>query len=473
MPLVPLPIAKDIVKAVDEVGLTAHGAEMIDCHVDELSNINGRPGLVDFCDLGTSASVDGIYWWAAQSMAIAVSNGDAFKITASDGTFAALTMTGTDFEAGARVSFDDNGTAVYAANGGKIKKISTTALIDTADADAPTTVKTLAFLDTRLLANEVGTRKCWYSNVNAPDTWDAFYISKEAKYDVLKALAVRNLELYLLGEKTLEAWTTDAATDFSRLDQGFVERGTLAPDTFKYCDADSTFLWLDQNRHVVKIEGRTAVPVSLSMTKYIQGFSTVIDATGDYLEIGGRPFYILSFPTEGKCLVYDFNRGAWYRWGYWNSVSGAHDRFRGNCFCLVPDWNYVLVGDRANGKIYRFSETAYDDAGDAIVRLVRTAHYNHGSEALKKYCNGIYLRVKRTNVVSEDATPDITVRYRDNGSTTWKSNRTMTVQQVAKTEFRAKLTRMGSYYSRQWEFSISDAYPLMIVSVEEDVDKEE
>jgi hypothetical protein len=473
MPLVRLDISADVVKAIEEVGLVTHGAEMLDVYVDELGNINRRPGLVELCDLGTSASVDGLFWWEAEDMVLAVSNGDCFKITANDGTFSALTMTGADFEQGKRVTWADFKTAIYAANGGKVKKISTTALIDTADVDAPTTVTHVAFLDRYLLANEVGTYRCHYSDVNTPDDWSASWVSKEAQFDLLKSVAVANLELYLLGEKTMEVWFNDGATPFVRSSQGFVQRGTIAPYSLAYCDADSAFYWLDNNRHAVKLQGRTPVPVSLTMTKYIQEFSAVTDATGDYLEIAGRPYWILSFPTEGKCLVYDFSRNSWYRWGYWNSGTAAHDRFRGNCYCLAPAWNYTLVGDRSNGKIYRLSTTAYDDDGDDLVGLVRTAHYNHGSEALRKYSNGIYVRLKRTSVVSVDATPDIMVRYRDNGATAWKSDRTITLQQVGETEFRGKLTRLGSYYSRQWEFRLSDPYPLCLVSVEEDVDIEE
>jgi hypothetical protein len=297
-------------------------------------------------------------------------------------------------------------------------------------------------------------------------------VSKEAQFDLLQAVAVSDLELFLVGQKTLEVWFNDGATPFARTSQGFVQRGTIAPYSFTYCAADASFYWLDNNRHVVKLQGRTPVPVALTMTKYLQEFSTVTDATGDYLEITGRPYYVLSFPTEGKCLALDLTRGAWCRWGYWNSSTATHDRFRGNCFCLAPGWNFALVGDRANGKIYKFGATAYDDDGDDLVSLLRTAHYNHGTEAKRKYCNGLYVRLKRTNVVTLDETPDLIVRYRDNGATPWKSDRTITLQQVGKTEFRGKLTRLGSYYSRQWEFSLSDPYPLCLVSVEEDVDIE-
>lgn len=474
MSLVQLPIATDIVKAIDEVGLVTHGAEMVDVIIDELGNINRRPGLVEFCDLTTSAGVDGLFWWQTQGWMLAVSNGRLFKITANDGTFSEITITSGGFEVGARVSWADFKTAIYAANGGKIFKIPNSGnAAFLADADAPTTVTSVAFLDRYLLANEVGTYRAHRSDVNTPDDWSSSWVSKEAQFDNLQAIAVANLELWLVGEKTMENWFNDGATPFVRSSQGFVQRGTIAPASFVYCDSDSTFYWLDNNRQVVKLQGRTPAPVSLTLTKYIQEMATVTDATGDYIEIAGRPYYILSFPIEGKCLVYDFTKGAWYRWGYWNSGTATHDRFRPNVMALAPAWNYALAGDRANGKVYRFSTTAYDDDGDDLVSLVRTAHYNHGSEKLRKFCNGIYLRLKRTQVVTDDATPDLIVKYRDDGATDWKSERTISLQQVGGTSFLGKLTRLGSYHTRQWEIRLSDPYPLCLVSFEEDVDLED
>ena len=75
-------------------------------------------------------------------------------------------------------------------------------------------------------------------------------------------------------------------------------------------------------------------------------------------------------------------------------------------------------------------------------------------------------------MVSVDDTPDLLVKYRDNGATGWSNEKTVTLQQVGNTEFRGKLTRCGSYFSRQWQFVLSDAYPLCLVSVEENFDYE-
>ena len=215
-----------------------------------------------------------------------------------------------------------------------------------------------------------------------------------------------------------------------------------------------------------------AVPISLSINKYIQEFTTVSDAIGDYVEIVGRPFYVLTFPSEEKVLVYDFISKNWYRLGSWNAVTATYDLYRGNCYCLAPAWNFTLMGDRANGKIYKLGSTIYDENGSILRSLIQTAHYNHGSGSNRKYCNGIYLRLKRTSSVSEDGTPDLMLQYRDDGNTTWNTERSLTMHAIGNTEFLAYTTRLGSYFSRQWRFYMTDSYPLCIASVEEDVDIE-
>lgn len=470
MPLVKLPINTGMVQAVDEIGLVTNGASMVDVYVDELGNINRRPGLVEFCDLSTSAKVDGLHWWENQTRMLAISNGKTYQITDNAGNFTEIT--GDAHTAGTRVTFADHGSDVYSANGGRIKKITTAAVANISDADAPTTVSHVAFLDRYLIGNDTGTGNFYFSDVNAPETWNGYYNEAEASPDQLVALLVANREIQALGAKSLEIFYNDGTSPFSRLSQGFVQRGTVAAHSFAYCVSQDALVWLDEYRQIVAAQGRTPVPLSLTMTKYIQGFTVVSDAQGDFVELLGRPYYVVRFPSDSKCLVYDFTAKNWYEWGNWNAGTATYDAFRGNCYAYSPAWNLTLVGDRANGKIYKFDSSTYTDNNGTLRSMIRTAHYNHDTEAKRKFCNALYMRLKRTSVVSDDTTPDLLVRYRDNGKTTWTDYATVSLQQVGGTEFRGKLTRLGSYYSRQWEFSLTDAYPLCLVSVEEDVDTE-
>jgi len=470
MPKVKLPIYEGISKATDEVGLQTHSADMINVYVDELSNINRWPGYEEFADTGEAAKVDGLFWWENQSRAIVVCNAKTFQITDANGTIAEIT--GDTFAKLTRVKFADFGSALYAANGANINGISTSAVTVMADADAPTAVSHVAVLDRYLIGNEATTGNFHWADVNAPTTWTGNYSEAEANPDRLVALDAQNLNLFLLGKKTLEKWYDDGSTPFIRLYQGLVQSGTVATYSFAWCNAVQTFCWMDENRRVVLLEGGRAVPLSLTINKYIQGFETVSDAIGDYVEIVGRPFYILTFPSEEKVLAYDFISKNWYRLGSWNATTAEYDLYRGNCYCLAPAWNLNLMGDRANGLIYKLGATTYDEDGSLLRTLIQTASYNHGTEASRKYCNGLYIRLKRTQVVTLDGTPDIMLRYRDDGNTTWTTERSLAMQSVGNTEFIAYTTRLGSYYSRQWQFYATDAYPLCIVSVEEDVDIE-
>ena len=470
MPKVRLPIHEGMNKAVDDIGLSNQGADMVNVYVDELMNINTWPGYEEFCDTGESASVDGGFWWENQSRAIVVCNGKTFQITDSNGTIAEIS--GDTFETGTRVKFADFGTHLYAANGANINQISTSAVAALADVDAPTAVTHVAILDRYLIGNEYGSGNFHWSDVNAPTTWTANYSEAEANPDNIVALDAQQLNLFLLGKKTLEKFYDDPDIQFTRLYQGVVQSGTVAPYSFIWCEAMKSFCWLDESRRVVQMISGVPQIISLSINKYIQGFSTVSDAIGDYVELVGRPYYVLTFPTQGEVLAFDFISKNWYRLGSWNAGTASYDRYRGNCYWLCPGWNLTLMGDRANGKIYKLDSTIYDEDSSILRTLIQTGHYNHGTEASLKYCNGIYVRLKRTSAVSLDGTPDLFVRYRDDGNTTWTTARSLDMHGASNTEFLAFTTRLGSYRSRQWQFYSTDAYPLCIASVEEDVDIE-
>jgi hypothetical protein len=469
--IIRLPIHEGINKATDEVGLVTHGADMINVYVDDLLGINRWPGYSEFADTGEAAAVDGGYWWNSQSRSIVVCNGKTFQITDSLGTIAEIS--GDTFQTATRVKFADFGANLFGANGANINQITTSAVTQIADGDAPTTVSHVAILDRYLIGNETGSGNFHWADVNTPLTWTANYAEMESNPDNLVALDVQNLNIHGLGKATLEKWYDDGSTPFVRLYQGLIQSGTVAPYSFTWCQAVNSFCWLDEYRRVVMLSGGSHVPISISLNKYIHEFTTVSDAIGDYVELVGRPYYVLTFPSETKTIVYDFISKNWYRLGSWNEGTATYDRYRANCYWFAPEWNLTLIGDRANGKIYSLSPTTYDEDGSILRSLVRTAHYNHGTERLKKFCNGIYVRLKRTQTVSEDGTPDLMVRYRDDGNTSWNDAFTLTMHSSSNTEFVAYATALGSYESRQWEFYMTDSYPLVLVSVEEDVDFEE
>jgi hypothetical protein len=56
-----------------------------------------------------------------------------------------------------------------------------------------------------------------------------------------------------------------------------------------------------------------------NLSRYLRSFISVSDAIGDYLFIDGKHFYMLTFPSEQKTIVYDIAMNQWYEWSYWNA----------------------------------------------------------------------------------------------------------------------------------------------------------
>lgn len=449
----------------EELGLKGFSAMIIDGYLDEQGNLMRRPGLTELCDLGTSAAVDALYWWQDEEICIAISDGETHKITAADGTNSEITTgTGAAFQAGTRAILSQHGTSLYGANGGKIIQIPNSgSTVVMADADAPTTVTHTAVLDLYLLGNEVDSGNFHWSDVDDPTAWSANQAEAEAKKDNIVALAVADLELYLLGKRSLEVWHDDGSTPFIRLYQGFVDSGTIAPYSFTRCE--NTWYWLDLHRNVVALNGRQPVNISRAIGKLIDGFDAVTDCLGDYITFNGRPFFILTFKTAQKTLALDLSTGFWYVWGYWDTDEHVH--WRGNCSAICPAWNMVLIGDHSNGLVYKLDTSSYLDNVSTLKTLIRTQHINRGSETTRKFCHSLTFRLKRTSVSEEADIKNILVRYRDDGSTTWKSERTVALGQVGDTEFMGRTHGLGAYRSRQWEFYVTDNAALTLASVEE------
>ena len=353
------------------------------------------------------------------------------------------------------------------ANGARIVKLPSagnSAYI--ADGDAPTTVSHVEVLNRYLIANDVDTEQFYWSDINEPEVWTAQFASAEGIPDYLMAILRNRYYIYLMGKRSLEVWRDDGSTPFVPELQGYVQSGTIAKYSFTNCDG--ILYWLDHESKVVRLEGITPQVISNTLAKYIQGFTTVTDAIGDYAFIGSRKFYILSFPAEGKTLVYDINSGLWSRWGFFQS--GDYLRHKLNSIAYSPKWNFTLMGDNATDKIYKISHELYTDVGNDLRTLIRTGHINHDTEAKWKFSRALTFRLKKTSVGDAADIASMTVRWRDNGSTSWKTERTVELGAVGNTEFIGRLPALGRYRSRQYEIALSADHPLVLVSMEEDFD---
>lgn len=463
-----IPLITQSYETVDDVQVDQYNATAIDVmpvQVEDKTQLVKRPGLVEFVDLGTNSPVDGLYWYDRGRVVLAVSDGRVFKITDQLGTNVEL-VGSTSLQSNAPVSFaGTTALSVAMANGGRIVHTDLFSLTTMADPDAPTAVTHLAVLDQYVLANSGGSGTVQFSDLNTPTSWSALsFFSAESKPDEVVAIGEGFREIIALGRETVEFWINDGQTPFSRIQGSAQPFGTEAP--YSLALTGSTWMWLDHNRRFATMQGRQVVNVSSPYDRVIQRYQSVDNAIGYALSVDGASLYVLTFPTAGETLVYNYMTGQWNKWGYWVSAGSVYERYRGNAYCYARPWNYHLVGDHSNGKIYRASRVAFTDAGNTIRSLLRTGHMSHGISS-DKISDIVRLHCKRGVANADVSNPQLMMRRRVNNRPQWGAERWRSLGQVGHHIPYLDWRRNGVYKTCQYEFVHTDPSDLVIMGAQE------
>lgn len=457
MPTLPIPFTP-LNKSADKPTLTTFNQGQFDGFWQEYLSPDGpkfiwakRPGLTAFSSLGVAAPVDGVHFWTRQSKAIAVCNGRVFALT-SAGVASEITGTAT-MTASVRPTFADvAGSALYIASSGAIgayPSSGTGAYL--ADGDAPTTVRFIGTINQILVALRDNSERFDWADALDPTSWSGLYANAEAQPDLAKALLIANAYIYLPGQDTTEVWADDGTT-FVKESQGAISRGTLA--AYSVVNINGQIYSLDSTYEVSRLVGFVPEVISNpALSRYLRSFSTVSDAIGEYLPIEGRHFYMLSFPTEKRTLVYDIGVHQWYEWSYWDSAKAEHTAYIGRGIVVAPAWNKVLAGDRATGLVYTVGGTT--DNGDTIRTVLQTDFIDRGVPDTYKVSHELMLVFKRADTATTPKT--MLLNWRDEGNASWSDSHEVAIEAAGKTELFVHLRRLGKYKRRQWRFVMSDA----------------
>jgi hypothetical protein len=472
MPTVPVPLFTPTYRNVDETELSDQTAYLIDGYLDELGFSRSRPGLSQSLDIGLGINnpVSGLFWWPHKTYVVAVANGNLYKIERSSGTLSATILSGDTLSSDLPVSFATDGTRVFAASDGRIVYSDGTGAgaAYMADADVPTSVSHVGYLDGYLLCNNLTTNKFHHSDVNDSLNFAASnFFSASGNADYITALHVFNREIFLFGPSSLEVWENDGVAPFSRVAGGFIEVGCIAPYSIAIL-VDKMF-WLDNHRYFHKYENGRLDRISTPYDKDIQGYTTVSDCVAHRIEIAGKSFIAFKFPTEGKTLVYDTSSGVWSEWGYWDISSMSYKRWLGASHCYAPDWGLHLVGDRKDSLIHEMGESYYDDNGNPLRMNRRTGHIDYGT-LKRKHSKALRLRLRRGGGELTTRTPKITLRWRDNGPTEWSNEKEIDLGDIGEREIVKEFRNLGIYRTRQYEIVASDPVPIVYGKAEEDIE---
>jgi hypothetical protein len=336
------------------------------------------------------------------------------------------------------------------------------------DTNAPTTVSHVAWFDGYFLANDVGSAQFYWSGADEPFTWDSLdFASAEGNPDHINALHVAWLEITLFGKQTLETYYDDGSSPFARIDGGVLERGCLAP--YSIVNAGGTWIWLDNERHLISLSGRNWKNLSGPYDEEISDMPDASSAIGVYFNYSGHDFYALTFPASKRTFVLNMTTDSWSEWGSWTSDTATFGMWEGGgCYAYSPTWDLHLFGSPSDSILYRAEQDYFLEDQANIRSLMRLAHVTHGTTARKR-SKRLRINVKRGQGAVGGAEPVFTLRHNtDNRG--WSNEVQVGLGLVGEYQHIIELRGLGTYHSRQWEIVHSDNSDFILNEVEEDAE---
>lgn len=340
--------------------------------------------------------------------------------------------------------------------------LSGTTLTRITDVDFPTP-SSLAYQDGLFIVSRGGTGEFYISSLLDGETWAALdYATAEAYSDRLEAVVSLNRELWLLGERSYEVWYNSGAADFpyERIPGAVNKVGLAAPHSA--AQYQGTMVILDNERRVQMSQGYSFIKISTEQIEHqFQNYSFVRDAIAYAYSQEGHVFYVLTFPSVGKTWVWDAMTQLWHT----RASDMADLRHRGNCHAYFAGKN--IIGDYANGMLYSFNLSTYEDYNSLPIRRIRAA------QAINAERKNIFHRSLEIEFESgvglytgQGSDPKAMLQWSDDGGHTWSNEHWAGIGAIGKYRTRAIWRRLGRSRDRVYRVTISDPVKTVLIGAQ-------
>lgn len=328
-----------------------------------------------------------------------------------------------------------------------------------------TSASAVDIVDNYFVYNRPDTQQFGASAALSPISAALSFASKDGAPDDLVSLIVDHREVYLLGEVSSEVWI-DAGTSpfpFQRIPGTSTQHGIAAK--FSVARLGNSFAYLSRNirgqAQIVQMNGYVPTRISTHAVENSLTNQVVSNAVAWTYQLEGHEVYVISFPSINLTWCYDVASGMWHKWLYTNNL-GQYERARGNC--CVQFQGLVMVGDYANGKIYKLDKLNYTDDGQHVRRLRRAPHLV--ADFQREYFDELQIQFQPGVGLStgQGENPQAMLRWSDNGGSTWSNEHWTTIGLIGKYANRAIWRRLGTARDRVFEVSISDPVKAVIIS---------
>lgn len=413
------------------------------------------PGLGVYNNRGITGEVrDG--YTSSDGQGFMVVGNTLIKLVAS-----VATTVGTLSSSTGMVSIADNGLQLCIVDGvaGYLVNLSTLAFTSITDEDFPNGCIQVVYQDTYFIVFDPTTQQFRVSGQNDGSTWDSLdFGSAEGAPDPIVAMISDHRELVLLGSRSVEVFYNSGNADFpfERIQGAFIEHGCVAPASV--AKLDNSVFWLggdDKGQGLVwRMNGYQPQRVSTFAVEYdLRTYTTISDAKAVTYQEDGHTFYMLVFPSQGTCWVYDAAVNMWHKRFHFSE--GAFTRYRVNCHMFHEGKH--LVGDYENGIIYEMSLNVYDYNGAPRKWLRRWRTPNNENKNIFYYS----LTIDSQGGVGLDGTgqgtaPVMMLRISNDGGHTFANERRVSMGAIGQYRNRAVFRRLGRSENRVYELSGTD-----------------
>jgi hypothetical protein len=334
-------------------------------------------------------------------------------------------------------------------------------------------------LDGYFIKNKNNTGEFYYSYLRDGLTWDILdYFTAEGTPDNIVTLGKINNELWVFGSKTIEVWYDTGNTDalFQRISQGFIDIGCAAE--WSVATMGNTIFWLGSSSqgHGIVWMASNYIPqrISTHAIEYIIGQinkeSTIADAEAYCYQEEGHFYYVLTFPSGNRTLVYDLKTSLWHERGEWDSLDGRMNRHRGSLFSFWNGKNYLC--DYQNTNIYNLDLDTFTDNGKMIRRVRTGPHIRNDRKRLfhREFEIDIERGVGLTS--GQGSNPLIVLYFSDDGGKTWSNGIPLNMGKIGEYLVRAHTHRLGMSRDRVYRLVITDPVKCVLVSARADIEVE-
>lgn len=286
------------------------------------------------------------------------------------------------------------------------------------------------------------------------------FASSESSPDKLVRLIRDHNDIVLFGERSTDIFGPSGGSDFAfaAISGATMDVGCAAPHSVS--KMDNTVWWLGNDSRgdaiVWRMNGYQPLRVSThALEEEMRRYPTISDAIGYSYQQSGHSFYVLTFPTAGKSWAFDAATQQWAERAY-RLPNNQLTRLRDNCHVFYQRKH--LVGDWENGNVYELDADTFTDNGAPITRLKSFQHLSNNG--VRQFFDKLTVDMQAGVGSSADPTPELYLRWSDDGGNTWSALRTASVGQVGQYLNKPNFMRLGSGRDRVFEVSTVAKCPI-------------